>query len=335
MKAIVNYDYGSPEVLHLEEVEKPTPADNEVLIKVHATSVNTGEWYFLTGKPFLVRLDPGGLTKPSINILGADVAGVIEAVGAAVTQFLPGDEVYGDMSNSGMGAFAEYTTAPEDVVTLKPDNLTFEQAAAVPTAGVTALQGMRDHGKIEAGQAVLIVGASGGVGTFAVQLAKYFGAEVTGVCSTDKIDLVRSIGADHIVDYKQQVFYEEEPKYDLILGINGDHSLSEYKRALNYQGTYVCVGGSMSQIFSSMLLGSLMSEKGGRQIKNMGSVKVNQSDLDVMREILETGKFAPVIDKIYPLTETAEAFRYLGSKHARGKIVIRVGENGETRSENG
>jgi NADPH:quinone reductase-like Zn-dependent oxidoreductase len=327
VKAIVNYEYGSPDVLRLEEVDKPTPKDNEVLIEVHAASLNTGEWYYLTGKPFLVRLDPGGLTKPNVNILGGDVAGRVAAVGPNVKQFQIGDEVYGDNSNTGMGAFAEFVCAPENVITNKPGNLSFEQAAAVPSAGVTALQGMRDSGEIAAGQKVLIVGASGGVGTFAVQLAKSYETEVTAVCSTGKIDLVRSLGADHIIDYTKEDFTQSEQRYELILGINGYHPLADYKRALSPEGTYVCVGGTMPQLFLSMLLGPIVSEKGGRQIRNMGSVRINQGDLVAMKELLEAGKVVPIIDRSYPLSETADAFGYLGAGHAKGKIVITVEHN--------
>ena len=329
MKAIVNHEYGSPEVLKLEEVEKPTPKDNEVLIEVYAASLNTGEWYFLTGKPFLVRLDPGGLRKPNINILGGDVAGRVEAVGVNAKQFQIGDEVYGDISNSGMGAFAEYVCAPENVIAHKPGNLSFEEAAAVPSAAVTALQGMRDSGEIQSGQKVLIVGASGGVGTYAVQIAKSYGTEVTAVCSTGKIDLVRSIGADHVIDYTKEDFTLNGQLYDLILGVNGYHPLSEYKRALSPKGTYVCIGGTMRQLFGSILLGPLKSEKGGKQLRNMGSVKINQKDLVVMKELLEAGKVIPVIDRRYPLSETPEAFRYLGAGHAKGKVVITVELNGK------
>jgi NADPH:quinone reductase-like Zn-dependent oxidoreductase len=206
MKAIVNHEYGSPDVLKIEEVEKPAPRDDEVLIKVHATSINTADWFCLTGKPFLVRLDPGGLLKPKTTILGGDVAGRVTAVGDNVRQFQVGDEIYGDISDSGMGAFAVYVTAPENVVAGKPGNLSFEEAAAVPSAGVTALQGIRNHGEIQSGDNVIIVGASGGVGTYAVQIAKSFGAEVTAVCSTGKVELVRSIGADHVIDYTKQNF---------------------------------------------------------------------------------------------------------------------------------
>jgi NADPH:quinone reductase-like Zn-dependent oxidoreductase len=327
MKAIINPEYGSPDVLVYQEVEKPTPADNEVVIAVQASSINTADWYYLLGKPFLVRLSPGGLTKPRLNILGGDIAGRVESIGKQVQQFKVGDEVYGDISDSGMGAFAEFAVAQEAVITNKPGNLSFDEAATVPSAAVTALQGLRDHGQIKAGQEVLIVGASGGVGTFAVQLAKYFGAEVSAVCSTGKIDLVRSLGADRVIDYTREDFSHGTRKYDLILGVNGDYSLSDYKRALKPAGIYVCVGGSMAQIMGSMILGPLRSEKGGKQITNMGSVKINQGDLVGLREILETGKVKPVIEETYPLRETAEAFRMFSSGHTKGKIVISVAQD--------
>lgn len=329
MKAIVNYEYGSPDVLKFEEVEKPTPKDNEVLVKIHAASVNTGEFYFLTGKPFLVRLSPGGLLKPKITILGGDVAGRVEAVGVNVKQFQPGDDVFGDISESGMGAFAEYVSAPENVLTMKPASLSFEAAAAIPTSGVTALQGIRDSGEIQPGQKVLIVGASGGVGTYAVQIAKYFGADVTAVCSTGKIDLVRSIGADHVIDYTQEDFTQSGQLFDLIIAVNGYHSISDYKRTLSPEGIYVCIGGELKQIFASLILGPLLSKKGGKQIRNMESVKINQNDLVVMKELFEAGKVIPVIDRRYPLSEAAEAFRYFGEGHAKGKVILTVVEDGE------
>jgi NADPH:quinone reductase-like Zn-dependent oxidoreductase len=322
MKAIVRREYGSPDVLQLEEVERPTPKEDELLIKVHAASVNKGEFYFLTGKPFMVRLSPGGLRKPKIQILGGDVAGRVEAVGKHIKQFQIGDELFGDLSESGMGAFAEYVTAPENVMAHKPDNLSFEEAAAVPSAAVTALQGIRDSGEIQSGQKVLINGASGGVGTFALQIAKSYGTEVTAVCSAGKIDLVRSIGADHVIDYSKEDFTQNGQRYDLIIGVNGYHSLSDYRRALNPQGTYVMVGGSMAQIFQASLLGPLMSKRGGQQLRGMGSVIINQKDLVVMKELLEAGKVVPVIDRRYPLGDTADALRYLGEGHAKGKIVI-------------
>ena len=324
MKAIVNNEYGLPDVLKFEEVETPTPKDNEVLIKVYAAAANVGDWFFLTGKPFMVRLDPGGLRKPKTTILGSDVAGRVEAVGKGVTQFQIGDDVYGDLSNSGLGAFAEYVTAPENVITHKPENLSFAEAAAVPTSGVTALQGIRDHGGIQPGQKVLINGASGGVGTFAVQIAKSYGTEVTAVCSTGKMELVRSIGADHVIDYNKEDFAQNGQLYDLIIGVNGTHSLSDYKQALNSEGTYVCIGGTVPHIFQSMILGPLMSKKAGKTIKGMGSVKINQKDLIVMKTLLEAGTVVPVIDHCFPLNETDEAFRYLGKGHAKGKVVITV-----------
>ena len=322
MKAIVYTEYGLPDVLQLKEVAKPTPKDNEVLLKVQAASVNTADWYTLIGKPFLVRLSLGGLLKPKLQILGGDVAGRVEVVGKNVKQFQVGDELFGDNSDTGMGAFAEYVAVHEDLLAHKPANVSFTDIAAVPSAAVTALQGLRDWGEIQQGQKVLINGASGGVGTFAVQIAKALGAEVTAVCSTTKIEMVRSIGADHIIDYTQQDFSQNGQQYDLILGVNGYHSLSDYQRALSPTGIYVCAGGTMRQIFESMLLGSLRSKRGGKQIRNMGSVKINQKDLIVMAELLEAGKVVPVIDKCYPLRETADAFRHLGTKHAQGKIVI-------------
>lgn len=281
MKAMVNYEYGSPDVLKLEEVEKPTPKDNEVLVKVHAAALNVGDWFFLTGKPFVVRLDPGGPRKPKTKILGGDIAGRIEAVGEKARQFQIGDEVYGDISDY-RGAFAEYAAAPEDVITLKPGNLSFEEAAAVPTSAVTALQGIRDAGQIQPGQKVLINGASGGVGTFAVQIAKSYETEVTAVCSTAKVDMVFSIGADHVIDYTKEDFTQSGQLYDLIIGVNGHQSLSDYKRALSPQGTYVCIGGPIPHIFASMLLGPLRSRKGGKKLKGMGAVNINQKDLSLI-----------------------------------------------------
>ena len=325
MKAIVNTDYGTPEVLKFEQVERPVPKENEALIKVEAASVNIADWYFLTGKPFIVRLDPGGLRKPKTNILGGDVAGQVAAVGEKVTQFQPGDEVYGDISGTGMGAFAEYVCASESIITHKPGNLSFAEAAAVPSAAVTALQGIRDFGAIQPGHTVLINGASGGVGTYAVQIAKSNGAEVTAVCSTGKVDLVRSLGADHVIDYTQQDFTQNGQRYDRIVAVNGYHPLSAYKQALSPKGIYVMVGGTMAQIFQAMLFGSLLSERAGRKLKGMGSTKINQGDLVVVRELIETGKITPVIDRTYPLKETADALRYLGAGHAKGKIVITVG----------
>ena len=325
MKAIVYTKYGSPDVLQLKEVEKPAPEDNEVLVKVHAASVNAYDWHFLTADIFLVRLMGGGLLKPKNTRLGADIAGRVEAVGRNVRQFQPGDEVFGDMAGHGNGGFAEYVSASESAFALKPANLSFEEAAAVPMAAVTALQGLRDEGQIQPGQKVLINGASGGVGTFAVQLAKYFGAEVTAVCSTRNVDQARSLGADHVIDYTKEDFTQSGQQYDLILAANGYHSLSAYKRALTPKGIYVMAGGSMAQIFEAMLLGSWMSKTGGKKMGGV-SAKPNQEDLVFMKGLLEAGKVVPVIDRRYPLSETAEALRYLGEGHARGKVVITVEE---------
>lgn len=325
MKAIVNEKYGSPDVFQFKEVDKPTPREDEVLIKIHAAALNQGDWYALTGKPFMVHITDG-LLKPKDKILGMDVAGRIEAVGVNVKQFQVGDEVFGDISWCGKGAYAEYVSVPENVLALKPANISFKEAAAAPVSAVVALQGIRDTGQIQPGQKVLIIGASGGVGTFAVQIAKYYGAEVTAVCSTGKIDMVRSIGADHVIDYTQEDFTQNGRRYDLIIGVNGYHPLSDYKRALNPEGTYVCIGGTMGQIFQSLLLGPLMSKKGGKQLRNT-SAQQSQKDLVVVKELLEAGKVVPVIDRRYTLSEVPEAFRYFGEGHAKGKIIITVEQN--------
>jgi NADPH:quinone reductase-like Zn-dependent oxidoreductase len=322
MKAIVYTKYGAPDVLQLKEVEKPTPTDDEVLIKVHAASVNAADWHHLRADPFLIRLS-SGLLKPKNTTLGADIAGRIEAVGANVTQFQPGDEVFGDMSVCGLGGFAQYVCAPQNALVLKPANLSFEQAAAVPMAAVIALQALRDKGQIQPGQKVLINGASGGVGTFAVQIAKAYGAEVTAVCSTSKMDLVRSLGADHVIDYTQEDFTKNGKQYDLILAANGYHSISAYKRALTPKGTYVMSGGSGAQMFQAMLLGPLHSRARGNKMGNV-LAKPNTKDLAFVKELLESGKVVAVIDRSYPLSEVAEAIRYLEKGHARGKVVISV-----------
>jgi NADPH:quinone reductase-like Zn-dependent oxidoreductase len=321
MKAIVYTKYGLPEVLQLKDVEKPTPKDDEVLIKIHAASVNAYDWHFLTADIFLIRLMGGGLLKPKNTRLGADVAGRVEAVGKNVKQFQPDDEVFGMVR----GGFAEYACALENALTFKPSNLSFEEAAAVPMAAVTALQGLRDEGQIQAGQKVLINGASGGVGTFAVQIAKSFGAEVTAVCSTRNVDQARSLWADHVIDYTKEDFTQSGQQYDLILAANGYHPLSAYKRALTPKGIYVMAGGSKAQIFQAMFIGSLMSETGGRKMGGV-SAKRSQKDLAFLKELLEAGKVVPVIDRRYPLSEAAEALRYLGEGHARGKVVITVGD---------
>ena len=262
MKAMVYHTYGSPDVLKLEEVQKPVPQDDEVLVQVHATSVNAGDWHLLRAKPFLMRFMGFGLLKPKHTILGSDIAGRVEVVGRNVTQFQSGDEVFGNTAKSGFGGFAEYVAVPENALVLKPTNISFEEAAAVPQAALTALQGLRDKGHIQKGQKVLINGASGGIGTFAVQLAKAFGADVTAVCSTRNVDIVRSIGADHVIDYTQEDFTKNGQRYDLILAVNGYHSISAYKRALHPEGVYVMTGGSNAQLFQAMLLGPLVSRTG-------------------------------------------------------------------------
>ena len=323
MKAIVYNQYGPPEVLQLIEMEKPIPKDDQVLVKVYAASVNAAEWHLLTADIFLVRLMTGGLLKPKNTRLGSDVAGRVEAVGGNVTQFRPGDEVFGDIASSSSGSFAEYVAVSEMALALKPANLSFEQAAAAPLAGITALQGLRDQGHIQSGQKVLINGASGGVGTFAVQIAKVFGAEVTAVTSTGKLDQALSLGADHVIDYTKDDFTQNGQQYDLILAVNGYHPLSAYQRALAPQGIYVMAGGTPAQIFQALLLGPLKSKSGGKKITSL-TAHANQKDLVILKELLEGGKIVPAIDRTYPLSETAEALRYLGAGHARGKIVITV-----------
>ena len=324
MKAIVYTKYGSPDVLKLKEVEKPTPKDNEVLVKVHAASINDWDWGLLRGKPFMNRLF-FGLLKPKNKILGGDIAGQVEAVGRNVKQFQPGDEVFGDLCGCGFGAFAEYVCARENALVLKPPSMTFEEAAAVPQAAALALQGLRDKRQIQPGQKVLINGAGGGVGTFAVQIAKSFGAEVTGVDSTRKLDMLRSIGADQVIDYTQEDFTKSGQRYDLILDVAAYHSIFDYKRALSPKGIYVMVGGSTARIFQVMFLGPWISMTGS---KKMGILmhKPNK-DLAFMKELFEAGKVVPVIDRRYPLSEVAEALRYFGEGHAKGKLVITLEHN--------
>jgi NADPH:quinone reductase-like Zn-dependent oxidoreductase len=327
MKAIVYTQYGPPDVLHLTQVEKPTPKDDEVLIKVHAASVNAAESHIVRGEPFIMRLMGYGLLKPKKAIPGAAMAGRVEAIGRNVTQFKPGDAVFGDLSLCGLGAFAEYVCANENALALKPTNSTFEDAAAIPLAATTALQGLRDKGHIQSGQKIVINGASGGVGTFAVQIAKSFGAEVTAVCNTSKLDMVRSIGADHVIDYTQEDFTQNGQRYDLILSANGYHPIADYRRALSPTGTYVMSGGSdMAALMQAMLLGPWISMRG---TKKMGNVmgKPNQQDLVFLKALVEAGKVRPVIDRCYPLAEVPDALRYLEEGHAVGKVVITVASN--------
>lgn len=328
MKAIVCTKYGPPDVLRLQEVAKPTPKDDEVLVKVHAASVNAADWHLLTADVFLIRLMMGPF-KPKYAILGADIAGRVEAVGRNVKQFQPGAEVFGDILAHGSGGFAEYATAAESALALKPANLSFEEAAAVPLAAITALQGLRDQGKIQAGQKVLINGASGGVGTFAVQIAKSFGAHVTAVCSTQNVDIARTLGADQVIDYTKEDFTQNGQTYDLILAANGYHPLSAYKRALTPQGIYVMVGGMPSQMFQTLLLGAWMSKSGGKKLGGF-IAKANQKDLVTVKELVEAGKVVPVIAKRYSLSEVPEALRYLGAGHAQGKVVITMEHSNKT-----
>ncbi len=321
MKAIIHEKYGPPDVMRLVEVEKPIPNDDQVLVKIHASSVNALDWHLLTADIFLVRLSMG-LFGPKNPVRGADIAGRVEAVGRNVTKFKPGGEVFGDI---GHGGFAEYTVASERALVLKPANLSFEQAAALPVAALTALQGLRDVGKIQAGQSVLINGAAGGVGTFAVQIAKAFGAEVTAVCSARNLEQARTLGADHVIDYSKENFTESDQRYDLIFAANGHHPLAAYKRVLKPRGIYVMAGGTSKQIFDAMLLGRLMSEKDGRKMTNF-MAESKPEDLQTLKEMCEAGKIVPVIDKRYPLEQTPEALRCLGSGHARGKVIVTVAE---------
>lgn len=325
MKAIICTQYGSPDVLQLREVEKPTPKADELLIRVHAASINSRDWRFMRANPFFIRFMVGGLFKPKNPILGADVAGQVEVVGNLVKQFKPGDAVFGDLSRYGGQTFAEYVCAGENEVALKPRAITFEQAAAVPVAAITALQGLRDKGNIQPGQHVLIQGASGGVGTFAVQLAKLFGAEVTGVCSARNLEMVRSLGADHVMDYRKEDFTRSGRRYDLILAVNGYHPISDYLRALQPEGNYVVAGGSMFQLLQAGLQSQQHAKPGGKKVQIV-SLKQNQNDLMYMASLLESGKVVPVIDRSYPLSNTADAFRYYENEHAKGKVVIKVND---------
>jgi len=333
MKAIVYTRYGSPDVLQLQEVAKPAPKNDEVLIKIHVASINSRDWRRMRANPFFIRLVPGGFLQPKNKILGADVAGRVETIGGSVKQFKPGDEVFGYLpSATGRGTFAEYVCADENAITLKPANLSFEQAAAVPLAAITALQGLRDKGNIQPGQEVLTQGASGGVGTFAVQIAKALGAEVTGVCSTRNLDMVRSLGADHVIDYKKEDFTRNGRRYDLILAVNGYHPISDYLRALGPEGVYVVAGGSMVQLFQASLQGRRNSQTGSQKTHVVSLVQ-SQEDLILMKELLESGKVIPFIDKCYPLSKTPEAFWYFEKVHPKGKVVITMEENHKTQGE--
>ncbi len=322
MHAIVQPRYGSPDVLKFQTLDSPVPKDNEVLVKVHAAAVNAGDWHLLRGTPFVMRL-LFGFTKPKYPVLGSDMAGSVVSVGAAVSNFSVGDEVMADLSDDGLGSFAEYVTVPETALVAKPKNVSFEQAAAVPVAAITALQALRDHGQVQAGQRVLITGASGGVGSFAVQLAKNFGAHVTAVCSTSKVDMVRKLGADKIIDYKQDDFTKMGQRYDLIIDAAAFRPLAEVKLALSSTGNYVLVGGSSQRLFQTMLMGPLMSKKGGQSFTTM-LAKANTGDLEILADMVRQGKLTPIIDKRYPLSEVPEAIAYVEKGRAKGKVIITV-----------
>ncbi len=322
MKAVVQPSYGPPDILRLEEVEKPAPADDEVLVKIHAASINFGNLALVRGEPFIARFW-SGLRQPKDNIPGGDIAGRVEAVGSRVTQFKPGDEVYGDLSECGFGAYAEYAAAPEDALVLKPANISFEEAAATPQAALVALQGLRDKGQLRAGHRVLINGASGGNGTFAVQIAKAFGADVTAVCGPDNVEMVRSIGADRVIDYTREDFTRSGQQFDLIFATAGYHSIFDYRRALSPTGVYVSAGGEMKQVFQGLLLGSLLSMAGSKKLTFLYQ-RPSQSDLLVMNGLLESRQVRPVIDRCYPLDQTAEALRYYATGRTKGKVVITV-----------
>jgi len=328
MKAIVYTTYGSPDVLQLKEVERPVLGDNEVLIKVQAASVNAADWHLMRGDPLLVRLT-FGLLKPKHQILGADVAGRVEAVGAGVSQFQPGDEVFGELSSSGWGGFAEYVCAAEKALALKPERLTFEQAAAAPLAAVTALQGLRDKGRIQPGQKVLVNGASGGVGTFAVQIAKSFGAHVTAVCSTRNLEQIRLLGADRVIDYTHEDVTKGEPQYDLIVDAAAYRSVLDYQRVLVPGGIYVLIGGSMARLSQLLLLEPWISWTGSRKVTNL-MMQSSHPDLIFIKELIESGKVTPVIDRRYPLEEAAEALRYVEQGHTQGKVILTVGPNSQS-----
>jgi NADPH:quinone reductase-like Zn-dependent oxidoreductase len=326
VKAIVRDSYGSPDVLELTDIDKPEPADDEVLLRVHAASINPADWHFLRGIPYIARMQ-FGLRKPKDSILGCDVAGHIEAVGNNVTMLQPGEEVFGSPFMHGLGAFAEWVCISEDLLAPKPATLSFEQAAAVPVAASTALQGLRDHGQIEPGHKVLIIGASGGVGTFAVQIAKSFNAEVSGVCSTRNLEMVRSLGADHVIDYTVEDFTRSGRKYDLIFQLAGTLSPSECRSALTPKGTLVLSSGEsegrwigpVERVIKALVLSPFVSQK-------MASftVKPNKEDLQLLKQFNEEGTLTPVIDRTYPLAQLPEAIRYLEEGHAQGKVIITV-----------
>jgi NADPH:quinone reductase-like Zn-dependent oxidoreductase len=332
MKAVVYTNYGSPDVLEIRDVKKPVPNDDQVLVKVRAASLNPLDWHYMEGTPYIMRAMGVGLRKPKSPRLGVDLAGEVEAVGKNVTEFKPGDEVFG---TGGGAAFAEYVCARKIRLVLKPANITFEQAAAVPIAALTALQGLRDTGKVQSGQKVLINGASGGVGTFAVQIAKSFGADVTGVCSTKNLDLVRSLGAEHVIDYTKEDFTKGDERYDVILDNVGTQPLSGFRRALKPNGICVMIGGGgpndggligpLGRPVKALLVSPFVSQK-----MSMMMAEIRQEDLTAMRDLMQAGKVTPVVDKTYPLSQVREAMKYLEAGHARGKVIITMGQDNKT-----
>ncbi len=322
MKAIVYSTYGSPEVLQLKEVATPTPKDNEVLIKVHATSVNSWDWDLLRGTPFIVRLVGGGILKPQINILGCDVAGTIEAVGKKVKKIKVGDDVFGDLSGGNWGGFAEYTCAREGELTLKPASITFEQAASLPQAAVMALQGVQDYGQVKPGQKVLINGAGGGIGSFAIQLAKNAGAEITAVDKASKFKFMHLLGANHIIDYQKEDFTKNNQQYDLILDVVGHHSIYEYKQSLTPNGMYRMMGGPTPLILQSFFVAPFITMFSNKKMGVLAQ-KTNKN-LSYLAKQVEAGKLKTSIDKVFPLTQTAKAIQYLGSGNAQGKVVVSI-----------
>ncbi len=322
MKAVVQTKYGDFDVLKYGEADKPIPHKNEVLVKVYAAAVNTGNMYSITGKPFLARLS-SGLFKPNFLNPGSDLAGVVEAVGKKVTKFQAGDAVFGDNMPGGFGTYAEYVSVPEKELALKPENVSFVEAAAAPQAAEVALQGLRDKGKIQSGQKVLITGASGGNGTYAVQIAKTYGAEVTAVCSTRNIELVRSLGADHVIDYTQEDFTQSGESYDLILAMGGYRPLEDYERVLRPSGIFVWAGGDLKGLFETMRKGRALGRKGNKTITSL-SHKISQADLEYIAQLMESGKVKSVIDRVFPLEETAEAFQHYQDGHMQGKVVIQI-----------
>jgi NADPH:quinone reductase-like Zn-dependent oxidoreductase len=319
MKAIVYTEYGGPDVLRLAEVAKPVPNDDEVLIRVRAASVNAMDWRLVRGTPFFARIIAGGMLRPKSTRLGRDVAGEIEAIGPGVTDFKPGDEVFG----ACLGAFAEYACARTKRIALKPSNVSFEQAAAVPVAAITALQALRDKGRLKAEQKVLIDGASGGVGTFAIQIAKVLGAHVTAVCSSANVERAAALGADHVIDYTREDFTQNGEHYDLIVGANAHRSIFDYRRALSADGNYVMVGGGGTHMLQALLLAPLLSMSGRRKF-GFQMAKANDTDLAILQEFLATGKIVPAIDRRYVLDDVAKAIRYVEEGHAKGKVVIAV-----------